>query len=199
MKKTTHPRGWCFAFAACAVLMGVVSASGQDGESAVAFVEAYVATYREAKKDATLGDRLAARWDWEAIAPQIFGGDMPAPGTPARAALTAKIGHMFGVVLADENTRALMSQTRVVQPCSLPVDNERVVVSFIAATTTSGVNNVFLLRRFENTWKITDMANGSSGKIGFVTSVRSGYQMARTSLSPGQFIDEVLKSIEKKN
>ena len=187
---------------ACAVLTpntgrGADGQKPSDAGSAVEFIEAYVALYRDEPAPEKLADRLASCWDLEAFAADVFGADMPAAGTPGRAALAKKVGRLFGAVLADKQIRETMRQVKALQPIGLMVGSDRAAVSFVASDGKTSVNNLFVLHRSKAGWKITESANGGkAGRGGFAGNLRTAYKYARGTLTPVQFVDEIIKRLE---
>ena len=171
------------------------TAESADADAAIASIQAYAALYRDEAKAPDLGDKLAACWDLEAVALDIFGADLPKAGTPGRATVRDKLARIFTVSLADKEVRAAMARLKVPQACGVMIGEENAAVSIIITTEKKSILNLFKLRYAEKRWRITDQANASkSAQTGFVASFKKGYAASRTEATPDQFLDEVLKA-----
>jgi hypothetical protein len=190
---------------ACAVLRpGPVGSADApmpgDVESAIAFVEAYLALYRDEDSGAKLATKLPAHWDWESVVEGVFGADLPAAGTPGRAAVRDKMERMFGVLYTANEIRAMLKQVEIHQPCGAMIGPDRAVVGFIANSPNGRVaNNLYVLRRSGPGWRITDAANGGkAGRLGFIGGMKAGYLLAKNDATPDQFLDASLAEIERR-
>jgi hypothetical protein len=169
-----------------------------DVESAIAFVEAYVSLYRDVDSTEKLAAKIVACWDWEAVAEGAFGADLPAAGTPERAALRNKVERLLAAGLADEATHAAFKRAKVQQPGGTMVGPDRAVVSYLIVHPDKNiVNNLAVLRWSGGRWKMVDVADGrKDAREGCVGQLKAEYQRVRGKQTPGQFLDDVLAVAE---